>query len=257
MASSVLLLVGCGAKAAVPVLDADERPSKNFDLSQWKLTLPTGTDKAPDEITTLELSNGYASEYFSTGDDGAMVFFAPTSGVSTKNSTYPRSELRETTTEGKPYNWSIVDGTNVLTATVAVNQTPPSGRVIVGQVHSTGAKGFVNEPMLILEYENHFGIGTLYALVRSKPESTDTKKVRLSSFISLGTPVMYTVEVLPSSTLVIRVNDEEAYSGTIDASWKKQKLYFKAGVYVIDNSGKDGDGGKDSFYKLQTMHLPK
>jgi hypothetical protein len=41
-------------------------PGGTFDLSKWKLQLPTGKAGSPDEVSASELKgcNGYKSEYF-------------------------------------------------------------------------------------------------------------------------------------------------------------------------------------------------
>ena len=57
-------------------------PSDHFDLSHWKLTLPSnasGTAEGkPAEIAAAQLSAGYANErFFYTGTNGEMVLWCP------------------------------------------------------------------------------------------------------------------------------------------------------------------------------------
>jgi hypothetical protein len=66
-----------------------------------------------------------------------MVFSSPAIGVTTSGS-YPRSELRETNSDGSLYNWNVVDGM----ATLAVNQVPSTGNVFISQIHETAPAGF-------------------------------------------------------------------------------------------------------------------
>src|SRR5436190_11924733 len=77
---------------------ATATPGANFDLSHWKMTLPIdyfgGTTGEAMEIKQPIL-NTYASEFFYTGTDGAMVFWCPVVGAATANATATRTELRE------------------------------------------------------------------------------------------------------------------------------------------------------------------
>ncbi len=143
-------------------------PSENFDLSTWKIQLPTNDDGGltgsdNKNIGEAELNSGYEDEYFFTGTDGAMVFRTPVTGATTSSGTrYTRTELREMlragdtsiSTQGvNKNNWVLssapdsnlaaaggVDG--VLTVTMAVNDVIETagenfqrGRIIIGQIH--------------------------------------------------------------------------------------------------------------------------
>lgn len=152
-------------------LDADAAPSENFDLSAWYLSVPTDTDDSgtADSIKEAELNDGYESEYFYTGDDGAMVFVCTVGGYKTSsNTSYTRTELREmlragdtsVDTDSPENNWAFssiddeyesdfggINGT--LEATLAVNYVTTTssneeqvGRVIIGQIHAED-----NEPI--------------------------------------------------------------------------------------------------------------
>ena len=147
-------------------LNPNVAPSNNFDLLDWKLTLPVDENKdgKADDIKELKLSDGFEnSPYFYTGEDGGMVFKAPVRGPKTSTNTkYTRSELREMLRQGDTNystkgvggnNWVLgsapssaqdkaggVDGE--LTATLAVNHVTTTGkssqvgRVIIGQIHA-------------------------------------------------------------------------------------------------------------------------
>ena len=64
--------------------DSDSR----IDLSGWKLTLPTsenGTYKGnPKEVKASALLKGFRDEHFHTDDEGAIVFWCPVNGCTTK-----------------------------------------------------------------------------------------------------------------------------------------------------------------------------
>jgi len=154
-----------GLKTNVP-------PSENFDLTDWKLTLPVDNDKdgQADEIKEIDLASGWSNlDFFYTDPvTGGMVFRSYFSeGGTTKGSRHPRSELREMLRAGdesigtrnddqtpNKNNWvfssapksaqeaaGAVDG--VLKATLAVNRVSREangqqvGRVVIGQIHAS------------------------------------------------------------------------------------------------------------------------
>ncbi|WP_082769028.1 polysaccharide lyase family 7 protein [Paraglaciecola hydrolytica] len=148
-------------------LDPSKKPSENFDLEDWSLTLPTdlNKDKKADMIYEKPLSSGFELKpLFYTADDGGMVFACPNVGAKTSNNTkYARTELREMLRRGDTHiksqgitgnNWvfssahgsdrrnaGAVEGS--LEATLAVNRVSTTGdekmlgRVIIGQIHAT------------------------------------------------------------------------------------------------------------------------
>lgn len=148
-------------------LDPNKKPSENFDLLDWTLTLPTdlNKDKKADIIYETPLSKGFELKpLFYTAEDGGMVFACPNVGAKTsKNTKYARTELREMLRRGNTRmktkgitgnNWvfkaahgsvrrkaGAVEGS--LEATLAVNRVSTTGdekkvgRVIIGQIHAT------------------------------------------------------------------------------------------------------------------------
>ena len=151
----------------VIVLDPTVPPAKNFDLTDWSLSLPvdTNNDGIADNVPERYLAKGLSVKpLFYTAADGGMVFYAPIAGPKTsKNTKYTRNELREMLRSGNTSiktkgitenNWVFstakrrirkksggVDGT--LEATLAVNHVTTTGnakqvgRVIIGQIHAT------------------------------------------------------------------------------------------------------------------------
>src|SRR6185437_6833928 len=104
-------------------------PGQHFDLSLWQLQEPVGSPGSPTTISSSMLAAGFHDTYcFSDPSDGAMTFWDPESGVTTPNSNYPRSELREMTAGGAGANWPVA-GTSTLSATVAVTKVPDRGCV--------------------------------------------------------------------------------------------------------------------------------
>src|SRR6185312_13205508 len=131
-------------------LDPSVAPGGNFDLSRWELQLPTGSAGDPTTIlpAQLEGDNGFQDSYFYTGTDGSMTFWDPENGVTTPNSNYSRSELREMDPSGAAANWFAAGTTNTLSATLKVTQVP--NHVCVGQIHL--GSGGSTKPLLELFY---------------------------------------------------------------------------------------------------------
>lgn len=154
------------SRGEVILLDPNVTPAKNFDLSDWSISLPvdTNNDGVADNVPENYLAKGLSIKpLFYTANDGGMVFYAPVEGPKTsKNTKYTRTELREMLRKGNlrikttgitKNNWVFgsvkrktkkkaggVDGT--LEATLAVNHVTTTGdkgqigRVIVGQIHA-------------------------------------------------------------------------------------------------------------------------
>ncbi len=132
------ILAGCvliGGSAT-----AEDLPSRVLDLSRWKLTLPEDTAHPgkPDEISVAELQSFTHPQFFFVSDSrDTVVFRAPCNGATTKNSGYPRSELREMQADGKPARWSTDDQMlHELNATISISQTPSvKQHVVCAQIH--------------------------------------------------------------------------------------------------------------------------
>ncbi|MGP4005986.1 polysaccharide lyase family 7 protein [Streptomyces sp. 4N124] len=113
-------------------------PSDVLDLTDWKLTLPTGEDEDPTEITQPQLKGFSASPWFRvSGDCKAVRFRAAVNGVTTGGSSYPRAELREMTDGGgDEAEWSTTEGTHTLVVNEAFMALPKERPYLVGaQVH--------------------------------------------------------------------------------------------------------------------------
>lgn len=158
-------------------------PASKYDLSHWKITLPTDDngDNKPDEITVAKIQKYSHPDFFYLNDQGGMVFASPNKAPSTKNSSNTRSELRymlrgkntRYKTHGAENNFAVearkdsdkfgsVGGK--MEATVAVNHVAKNSAnpkakaaysTVVGQIHATkyknnkGGFGWGNEPIKI------------------------------------------------------------------------------------------------------------
>ena len=123
--------------------DPSVAPGGNFDLAIWSLQEPVGSPGSPTTIppSRLKGANGFQDSYFYTDTrDGAMTFWAPEKGVTTPNSNFARSELREMNRDGSAANWTLA-GTHKLNATLRVVSV--TSNVCVGQVHLGALRTYV------------------------------------------------------------------------------------------------------------------
>ena len=75
-----------------------------IDLATWNLSVPVGNP--PYTVETSKLVNGFKDQYFHS-DTGTLFFWAPVTGSKTENAIYPRTELRETYSNGTLRNWLL------------------------------------------------------------------------------------------------------------------------------------------------------
>jgi hypothetical protein len=111
-------------------------PAGVLELTNWKLTLPTGSDGKPDEVKQPELA-GYSKDPYFVVEGKGVRFRAPVNGVTTSGSSYPRSELREMTSNGKEKaDWSSTSGTHTLIVDEAVTSLPAEKpHLVTAQIH--------------------------------------------------------------------------------------------------------------------------
>ncbi len=110
-------------------------PGQVLDLHNWYLTLPTGADHKPDTVLQPALST-YSSPFFQLDAAGdGVVLTSDAGGVTTENSTYPRSELREMNGD-KRARWSNRNGVHTLEVRQSVTTLPPvKPEVVTAQIH--------------------------------------------------------------------------------------------------------------------------
>lgn len=261
----VVPLLACGGGASTPPGSGDGIdsgmppvvPAQSFDLSHWKLTLPVdaagGVTGEPQEIPPEALGAGYSSTWFHVGDDGDLVFWAPVSGATTENSSYPRSELRELVDPNDDnVNWDL-RGNAVLDATCAVTKVPTAtGKVVIGQIHA-----FQAEPLVKLRYyyQSETRSGRLDALVRLQPDSDAITSYPLLSGLALGAVFDYRISVA-DGVLRVAAGGKAPADIVLDPAWSAERFYFKAGSYAQANGSSTTDGGEVRFHRLSVEHPP-
>ena len=234
------------------------------------------------------------SKYFYTADDGGMVFKCPVDGYKTSvNTDYTRVELREMlrgtntsiSTQGvNKNNW--VFGTaptadknaaagfdGEMNATLAVNHVTTTGssshigRVIIGQIHANddepiriyyrklkdntlGSIYFAHEPT------DGNGSEQWYEMIGSRSNSATNP----TDGIALDEKFGYTINVVGDIlTVTISREGKEDVVKTVDMvnsgfNVSGQYMYFKAGLYHLNNSGDSTDYAQVTFYALEKSH---
>jgi Alginate lyase len=223
-----------------PVTPAPSRnrlPGDVIDLDNWYLTLPTGESGDPDTVEQPQLAS-YRSDYFRLNEsrDG-VVFTATAGGTTTKNSKYPRSELREMNGSSKAA-WSNTRGRHTLTARQAITALPPAKpEIVTAQIH--GGDDDVMQirlegTRLVAQYDD------------GKSEIVMDPRYRLGTVFDLKI-------VAAERRIVVYYNG--ARKAEIDRSGSG--WYFKSGSYLQSNTSK-GDrptaAGSVVVYSLTVTH---
>ncbi|MFG2603563.1 polysaccharide lyase family 7 protein [Streptomyces sp. NPDC048514] len=243
LALALTVLTAHSAGAA----DPGKAPGGNFDLSVWQLQEPVGSPGSPTTIPSSRLqgASGYQDAYFYTDTrDGAMTFWAPEKGVTTPNSNYARSELREMNRNGSAADWSL-DGSHRLGATLRVVSVTKN--VCVGQIH-LGSGGSSTKPLVELYYHAN---GDIVLGTEDSPSGGQTPHT--VGHVSLGKTWTYTIAVSGGNTIDLTVNGTTTHYA-IPSSFKPYKQYFKAGSYNQSSSDSTAKGARVAFYGLTVSH---
>lgn len=232
-------------------------PSGNFNLANWKLTLPTDS-YARFTGTAVEVKNlsGYRNpKYFYTGSNGAMVFAAPVEGATTSGSRFARSELREMKGTERAA-WTLQQGGS-MTATLEVDKVPTlfngkGGKIVIGQIHGQ------TDELVRLYWENN----TIYfknekAGARNSELRFDLKNAQGQvPNVSRDEKFSYKINAKGDSLTVTVYADGKVYAShtRINDVWDKDTFYFKAGVYLGVNETQGRGVGQTSFYALSFSH---
>lgn len=198
------------------------------------------------------LVEGFKDQYFHS-DTGTLFFWSPVTGSRTANAIYPRSELRETYSNGTLKNWTYPEADNLLYATLAVNQVPSTGKIVIGQIHAYNS----TKPLVKVEYQYKTTTqsGNIVAKVRMHPDDTDSRVIIVAENVPLDREFSYLIHLSPGGALGVSAAGYQ-WDTQLSSTWRDKPLYFKAGVYVQDNTGYTTEGGKVTFYKLDIDHNP-
>ncbi len=219
-----------------------------IDLATWNLSVPVGSP--PATIDTPKLVSGFKNQYFHSST-GTLFFWTPVTGTRTENAIYPRTELRETYSNGTLRNWLYPQADNSLRATLKVSKVPSSGKVVIGQIHAYDSQ----KPLVKLEYQykSKTATGNIVAKVRTRPDDAEGRVITIASGVKLDQDFSYLIHLSPGGALGISAAGSQ-WDSKISATWRDKPLYFKAGVYVQDNAGPTSEGAQVTFSKLDIDH---
>jgi hypothetical protein len=222
-----------------------------IDLSTWNLSVPVGSPAKV--IETPVLVKGYKDKYFRK-DGSRLYFWAPVNGSTTESAKYPRSELRETYSDGSLRNWKYTEADNYLRAKLTVSEVPSSGRVVIGQIHQYNS----NDPLLKVEYQwiDNERLGNIVAKLRKTPGQNDPTVITVAEKVPLQKPFSYVISLTKGGKLSVAAADY-GWKTNLSSSWKNKPLYFKAGVYTQDHTGYGSEGGRVIFQNLSVSHKHK
>ena len=261
--SAIVLASSTSQSSAANSFNANVAPGGNFDLSIWELQEPVGTTGSPNMVQPAKLvgASGYSDAYFYTGTDGSMTFYCPVKGVvTTGNSSYARSELREMNADGTVANWAIA-GSHSLSATLKVVSVPD--HVCIGQIHLgtalPGNSGTSTLPICELFYASN---GDIKLGIESSATGSEGSyaKMPVITNVPVGQEFSYTIQLVANGTLTVTILDGKSNPvtvKTIDASFFTYGVYFKAGDYdqtTPNNATYINDAATVSFYALHVSH---
>jgi hypothetical protein len=239
---------GTASAAVSPHLSTTVAPGGNFNLSVWELQEPIGSPGSPNTITASRLqgANGFQDQFFFTNKtDGSMSFWDPENGVTTPNSSFPRSELREMNTNGTAAAW-LPPGTHTLTATVKATQIPD--HVAVGQIH-LGQNSGSTKPLLELFYYKN---GNVDLAIEQTPAGGNEVHHVVGN-VPLGTKFNYVISLTNNNTIGINLNGTN-HTFTMSSTFNGFTMYFKAGDYDQSVGSSSTVGAKVQFYALSIHH---
>ncbi len=229
-------------RRATPIVrpkPAPVRPAQALDLRRWKLTLPAGRQGHPTEYRQPVLGSLANGSFIRLTPGGGVAFRAPVGGATTGNSSYPRSELREMSADGRrEAAWTSVRGRHIMTVSQAITATPRAKpHVVAGQIHDA------EDDVVMIRLEGH----------RLFVESDGRDVGLLDRGYRLGT--RFTVSIIAT-----RHGVGVVYNGrrTVRVAEVGRGWYFKAGCYPQSNPDR-GDRptayGEVVIHALTVRHL--
>jgi hypothetical protein len=244
--SLVWLLVIPHSAAALPAaaLNPSCAPGGNFDLSNWKLQLPIGTQGDPTTISSSSLKgcSGYKNPlyFFTESGDGALVMKVPgspaSSGcVTTKNSEHCRTELGETS------SWDPNSSTNKLSVILSVPKPDNSKYgTCIGQIHIEDS--ISTKPVAELYYSTE---GVLTMGVEKTRSGGNQVPITVGN-VPVDTKFSYTISY-ENNVLSVSINGKSTTLSTYNLD--APKSFFKAGNY---NQG--SDASDVHFFSISIEH---
>jgi hypothetical protein len=215
-------------------------PSGPIDLTGWKLSIPEKNAKG--DAASIEPA-GTKAPWLTPAPHGALMFWAPTTGATTRNSEHPRTELQSLS--------SFQAGTarHTLSASLTLLQLPRDGRgIILGQIH--GAGDIRSVPYVMLRIRND----QLRVVVKQVQSGNDLIEYPLLDGIGVNSRIDYTITDLGNGTMLFSATNDgttRQAKAPVPVAFHGATVRFQAGDYQQANAS-DGalDGGRVIFHGL-------
>jgi len=262
---TVSLGTSSGVVLPTAPLNGKAPPSVNFDLSNWKLALPSG-----EEISAEALGKGFQREglFYTDPGSGGLSFRSPNLAGAATPGTYSRTELRQAlalpdAAQNDARYWTLSAG-GTLRARLRVDAVSSTGdeskvgRVVVGQLHgpTTEVVRLYFEKMPS-EPKGRIYVGTDKVWMGASAMSEDIVTNRNGGGIALGEAFNYEIR-LKGLTLAVIVEPPEGptavFTQGIDPGYDGKDLYFEAGVHNQNNTGDAGDFAQATFFSLEVSN---
>ena len=246
-------------------LSSAKYPGQNFNLTGFTIQLPingsgvenTGVGDAYGTLNDLtpvvytnssnpDYCNGNITNYFYTGIDGAMTFWAPDTGSTTPGSTHPRSELYSQT-------YFHTAGTHSLNVQCKVLQVTASGKVTIGQIKCFGSGISPNTEALMVIYDN----GSIYGRFNTNYDTGTSTAQGYNYYypatVNIGDPITY--QIIESNNMVSLTVNGVTHTDTLAPTWTGfgANLYFKTGSYSQNNVGDTNSSTLGSRVAIYTI----
>lgn len=251
-----------------------------IDLSHWKITLPVANEKGkPLELESPEIlafaTNEAVKPYFyNDSTDGSIVFHA-FPNITTTNTKYSRSELREQMEPGNNnINWTFEQGGRMKGKLAMEEVTKDADgkyhRVIIMQIHGRltneqkeliGAKDN-NAPPILKIYWDKGKIRVKTKVLKDRAATNeailhddawdDDKGYNFPTEVGFR---KFTLEVIVEKgkmTIILNNSEYAVYEGVDINRWNVFENYFKAGNYF--QSKDEGSYAKVKYYELEVSH---
>jgi hypothetical protein len=216
-------------------------PRAGVELAGWKLSIPEENDDG--DATSIQPAT-IRAPWLTPASDGGLMFWAPTTGATTKNSEHPRTELQSLT-----YFKAATSGQHTLTASLTLLQLPQDGRgIILGQIH--GADDISSVPYVMLRVQK----GQLRVVVKQVQDGDDLIDYPLLANIGLNSRVDYTITDLGNGNMTFSATNNGATrqaTAPVPDAFRGATVRFQAGDYQQANQSAGAqDGARVIFHQL-------
>jgi Alginate lyase len=247
VAALALALAACTSTGA-PNPAPGPSPS-DVNLDGWQLTLPVANPESGDADTIKPAR--LAPPWLTTTDNGAMAFWAPVGGATTKNSSHARTELVQTD------NFEAGTQPRTLTASATVAQLPNENPdVIIGQIH--GAEDIKSVAWVMLHYFD----GAIKVVVKQAREGDASQDYILADSVPLNTPFTFRLSDNGNGTLTFGLDangQTKQETAPVPPAFRGATVRFQVGAYQQAETAQStagDDGARVTFTKITTDDQP-